>query len=157
MTKSGSQTGAFDALAVARRAGGSGLRLLLALQLARTGLRLGFSAMAAVTVGKLVMEQAVAPWVPLASIVLLVLASLAGFFADRTQASSEIAVSMAVRGAAADRLDAMSARQLQSLPVGTAVVAMQRHPEAVASLVIGHRAATVMMAVKTAAAGKFRE
>jgi ATP-binding cassette subfamily C protein len=138
--------GAFDALGVARRVGRRGLRLLLVLQLARTSLRLGFSAMAAVTVGKLVMEQAIAPWVALAAIVLLVLASLAGLLADRAQAASEAAVSVAVRDAAADRLAAMSARQLQSLLVGTAVVAMQRHPEAVASLVIGHRAATVMMA-----------
>jgi ATP-binding cassette subfamily C protein len=130
---------------MARRAGERYLRVLLAAQLLRTGLRLGFSAMTAVMVGKLVMDQAVAPWLPVAALVLLALVSIAGLLADRGLAHGEAAVSAAVREAAADRLDAMSARQLQSLSIGTAVVALQRHPEAVASLVIGHRAATAMM------------
>ena len=46
----------------------------------------------------------------------------------------------------------MSARQIQSLPAGAAVVSMQRHPEAVAALLIGHRAAAAMLTIGPLAA-----
>ena len=46
----------------------------------------------------------------------------------------------------------MSARQIQSLPTGGLVVSMQRHPEAVAALVIGHRCAASMLTLGPLAA-----
>jgi ATP-binding cassette subfamily C protein len=40
----------------------------------------------------------------------------------------------------------MPARRLQSLSVGGVILSMQRHPETIAGLVVGHRAASAMMA-----------
>lgn len=139
-------SGAFQALAAARRLAKSGLRGLLTLQIARTALRLGFAATAAVATGRLVMGEPVDPWLVAAAIVLLSAACLAGFAADRVQACAENAVSTGLRDLAGERLNDMPARLLQSLPVGSVIVSMQRHPESVAGLVIGHRAATAMMA-----------
>ncbi|WP_434723980.1 ATP-binding cassette domain-containing protein [Mesorhizobium sp. RIZ17] len=138
--------GHFHALAAARQLAKPGLRRLLALQIARTALRLGFAAMAAMAVGRLVMGQPVASWLVPVTIALLVAACLAGFVADRAQASGETAVSIGLRELAGKRLDEMPARQLQSLSVGGVIMSMQRHPEAIAALVVGHRAASAMMA-----------
>jgi ATP-binding cassette subfamily C protein len=138
--------GRFHALAAARQLAKPGLRRLLALQIARTALRLGFAAMAAMAVGRLVMGQPVASWLVPVTIALLVAACLAGFVADRAQASGETAVSIGLRELAGKRLDEMPARQLQSLSVGGVIMSMQRHPEAIAALVVGHRAASAMMA-----------
>ncbi|TIQ38476.1 MAG: ATP-binding cassette domain-containing protein [Mesorhizobium sp.] len=137
---------AFQALTAAERLAKPGLRSLLTLQTVRTALRLGFAATSATAAGRLVMGEAVDPWLIVAVIVLLAAACLAGFSADKVQASAETAVSTGLRGLAGDRLNEMPARQLQSLSVGSVIVSMQRHPEAIAALVVGHRAATVMMA-----------
>jgi ATP-binding cassette subfamily C protein len=135
----------FQALSIGERLAKRGLRRLLILQVARTGLRLGFAASAAIATGRLVMGDPVDPWLVAAVIVLLACACLAGLVSDRAQASAETAVSVGLRGAAGERLNDMPARQLQSLSVGGVIVSMQRHPEAVAGLVVGHRAASTMM------------
>jgi len=138
--------GRFQALAAAGQLAKPGLRRLLALQAVRTALRLGFAAMAAMAVGRLVMGEPFASWIVPATIALLLAACVAGFAADRAQASAEAAVSAALRDLAGRRLDEMPARQLQSLSVGGVIMSMQRHPEAIAALVVGHRAASAMMA-----------
>ncbi len=134
------------ALDIAQEAGARGLRVLLALQVLRTVLRLGFLALAAITVGRLVMNEPISLPVVGAAATMLAMSLAVGFAADRSQALTEARVSIAVRGAAARRLDEMQARQVQSLPVGGLIVAVQRYPESVASLAIGHRVATIMMA-----------
>ncbi|TPJ70147.1 ATP-binding cassette domain-containing protein [Mesorhizobium sp. B2-7-1] len=138
--------GAFQALATARQLAKRGLRQLLAAQVARTALRLGFAATAAMAVGRLVMGEPVAAWVVPVAMVFLLAACLAGLAADRAQASAETAVSIGLRELAGKRLDEMPARQLQALSVGGVIMSMQRHPEAVAGLAVGHRAASAMMA-----------
>lgn len=137
---------AFDALSTAVRLARPGLRGLVALQAVRTALRLGFAATAAMAAGRLVMNEALDPWLIGAMIALLAVACFAGFAAERMQASAENAVSTRLRTLAGERLGEMPARQLQSLSTGALVVSMQRHPESIAALLIGHRAATVMMA-----------
>lgn len=134
-----------DALGFAREACGEPLRILIALHIARTVLRLGFLGAAAVTVGRLVMDQAIEPWIPIAAVSLLVLSALAGILTDWFQADAEVQVSHAVRDFAGKKLDALTARQVQAIPTGTLVVALQRYPAAIASLVIGHRTAMIMM------------
>lgn len=138
---------AFCALAHARDAGKPGMRAVLAWQIARAALRLGFSGSMALLVGRLVMNQPVEGWVPLATIGLLLAATLAGFACDRVQAGAETRVAIAVRDAALRRLRAMPSRQLRRLSPGALTVSMQRHPEALAALVIGHRTASMVMAV----------
>ncbi len=142
----------FRALAFAQGLAKGSLRHVLAIQMIRMVLRLGFMAAAAVVAGKLVMNGPVDPRLISLGLVLLAGAAIAGFLADRAQATAEADVAIRLREAASARLNAMPPRQLKQLPVGTLVVAMQRHPEAVASLVIGHRAASMMMAVGPLAA-----
>lgn len=141
-----SSPGAFQALAAAQRLAKRGLRRLLAVQVARSALRLGFAATAAMAVGQLVMGGPVAVWLVPAVMGFLLAACLAGFVADWAQASAETTVSVGLRELAGKRLDEMPARQLQALSVGGVILSMQRHPEAVAGLVVGHRAASTMMA-----------
>ncbi|RWL50332.1 MAG: ATP-binding cassette domain-containing protein [Mesorhizobium sp.] len=138
--------GTFQSLSAAERLAGPGLRGLLALQALRAVLRLGFAATAAMAAGRLVMGETVEPWLVAGMIALLAAACCAGFAAERLQASAENAVSTRVRALAGERLGKMPARQLQSLSTGALIVSMQRHPESIAALVVGHRAATTMMA-----------
>ncbi|RAZ92077.1 ABC transporter [Mesorhizobium hawassense] len=138
--------GAFQALASASQLAKRGLRRLLCLQIARSALRLGFAATAAMAVGRLVMAEPIASWLVPVTIALLLAACIAGFAADRAQASTETAVSIGLRERAGKRLDETPARRLQSLSVGGVIMSMQRHPEAIAGLVVGHRAASTMMA-----------
>jgi len=139
-------SGPFETLEAAQARAKGGLRRLLGLQIARTAFRIGFAATAAMAAGRLVMGEPVDPWLVAATIALLSLACLAGLAADNAQASTETAVSMGLRERAGKRLNEMPARQLQSLSIGNVIVSMQRHPEAVAALVVGHRAASAMMA-----------
>jgi len=136
----------FDTLALARQAARYGLRAVLGAQMVRTVLRLGFSASAATLVGRLVMQQPVPAWLPGMTVALLQFVLLAGLIADRLQATAETGVADTLRTAAIGRLQTMPARQLQALPAGALVVSLQRHPDAVAALVVGHRAAGAMMA-----------
>ncbi|MBN9547561.1 MAG: ATP-binding cassette domain-containing protein, partial [Alphaproteobacteria bacterium] len=137
---------AFAAISAAEGMARPGLRGLLACQAVRTALRLGFAATAAMTAGRLVMGETVDSWLVAAMIALLAAACLAGFASEWMQASAENAVSTRLRALAGERLSEMPARQLQSLSTGALVVSMQRHPESVAALLVGHRAATAMMA-----------
>ena len=136
----------FQALVAAGQLAKRGLHRLLALQVTRTALRLGFAAMAAMAVGRLVMGESIASWIVPLAIATLLAACVAGLAADRTQASAEATVSMGLRELAGKRLDEMSAGRLQSLSVGGVIMSMQRHPEAIGALVVGHRAASAMMA-----------
>lgn len=135
------------ALSQATIAGRRDLRVVLSAQLLRTAFRLGFSGSTAILVGQLVMQQPVAPWHVAMPAVFLVLASALGFAADRLQASAEARVADQVRTAAAARLSIMSVRRIHDIPVGQFITGIQRHPESIAALVIGHKAATTMMAI----------
>ncbi len=137
----------FAAPEFARAAGRRGLRAVMLLQVARTALRLGFIASAAIIIGRLVMQQAVTGEQVAVCLGLLVLSVLAGYATEYRAAGAEAQVADALRASAFARLDAMQARQVQTMPTGEVVVSMQRHPEAVAALVIGHRAASLMMAI----------
>jgi ATP-binding cassette subfamily C protein len=85
-------------------------------------------------------------------LLLLFLSTLASLICDRVQASAEAGIATSLRQDITERLRVMSFRQLQALPVGRLVVSAQRHPEALAGLVIGHRLASMMMAVGPLAA-----
>ncbi|ENN84661.1 ABC transporter [Rhizobium freirei PRF 81] len=141
-----------DVLALARDSAKTSLRAVFTVQIARLVLRLGFSATAAMIAGRLVMDQPVQPWLPILAIGLLACSSVVGLFGDKMQANAETTIATGLRDVAGATLNAMSPRQLNQLPVGTLVVAMQRHPESVAALVIGHRMASMMMGIGPIAA-----
>ncbi|MBX3566484.1 MAG: ATP-binding cassette domain-containing protein [Rhizobiaceae bacterium] len=136
----------FSALGLARVVAGQGTRMVLVLQALRTLLKLGFSGCTALLVGSLVMEADVPPWLAAAAAALVGACAIAGLFADRRVVATESRVATGLSDAMAHRLASMPARQIQALPAGGLIVAMQRHPEAVAALVVGHRAARTMMA-----------
>ncbi|MEO9340383.1 ATP-binding cassette domain-containing protein [Mesorhizobium sp. SB112] len=138
---------AFGAISRARVSAASGLKLLLGWQFARMVLRLSFAAATALLVGRLVMGGEVETSLLIALPALLVAATLAGLISDRIQMRTEITVSANLRGGAAEMLQSMSGRALQSIPTGTLTMSMQRHPAAIAALVTSHRAATLMMAI----------
>lgn len=137
---------AFAALARSREWGARDLRQLLGWQVLRTAARLVASGLMAWLFGRLVMGQDLAPWAVAAIAAAVLVAAFMGLMADRAQSTAELRVATALRAAAGTRLQSMPARLLQSLPAGGLIVGLQRHPEAVASLVIGHRAASLMMA-----------
>lgn len=138
---------AFAALDRARELGARGLAHLLGWQFARSALRLTASGFMAWLFGHLIMRQDFAPWLVVAIAIAAAGAALAGLMADRTQALAEAEVSTRLRDAAIAKLQIMPARLLQALSAGGVTVGLQRHPEAVASLVISHRAASLMMAI----------
>ncbi len=98
------------------------------------------------------MNGVIEPWAALSAGTFLIFAAIMGGFADGIQASAEMKLSSELRAAAFDQLREMSARQIQSLPTGALVVSMQRHPEAVAALVIGYRCAASMLTIGPLAA-----
>lgn len=78
----------------------------------RTVARLGFSASAAVMIGRLLINGAIEPWAALSAGTFLVFASIMGGLGDWIQARAEMKLSSELRAAAFDRLHAMSARQI---------------------------------------------
>lgn len=137
---------AFSTLRNARFAATGGLRLLIAWLLLRAALRLCAAACMALVVGMLVMGADPALWSIVALPPLIVAGALAGYAAERCQASSEARVSIGLRALSGERLQAMPATSLRSLPAGALTIALHRHPQAVARLVVGHRAAVAMTA-----------
>ena len=134
-----------NVLALAREVAKGSLRAVLTIQVIRLILRLGFSAAAAVIAGRLIMSQSVDLSLPVLAAGLLACSVIAGLFGDRMQAAAEAFIAAKLYDVARTRLDTMLPRQLNQLSVGTLVVAMQRYPQSVASLVIGHRIASMMM------------
>ena len=130
----------------AERCAAPALRRALVLTMARTALRLGFSGAAAIAVGRLVMDGAAGVWL-FAALALLAAAQAAGWLADRAIAQGEAEVADELRRLAMRGVEAASARAVQAKPVGEVVVALQRYPQSVAALALGHRVATLMMAV----------
>ncbi len=98
-------------------------------------------------IGRLLVSGVIEPLPALAGGTFLVVVAIMSRLADGIQAGAEMKLSAELRAAAFDRLLEMSARQIQSLPVGGLVVSMQRHPEAVAGLLIGHRCAAAMLTI----------
>jgi ABC-type transport system involved in cytochrome bd biosynthesis fused ATPase/permease subunit len=146
------QPKAFQALVLGRRLGRFRANQTLLAQFVRALARLGFSASAAVMIGRLLVSGVIEHSAALAAGTFLVFAAIMSCWADGIQASAEMKLSSELRAAAFDQLREMSARQIQSLPTGGLVVSMQRHPEAVAALLIGHRCAAAMLTIGPLAA-----
>ena len=134
-----------DVLASARTAGAIGLRATLALQLVTTALRLCFAAALAFTAGSMIEAGSANALSVGIAVAALLLSAAASLFAERRTAAAEADVAEAVRAGARQRLAALSAREVRALPAGALIAGLQRHPESVAALVIGHRAAALML------------
>lgn len=136
----------FAALALAGSRASSGRRRLLALLVGRSVLRLAAAGSMALLFGAVIMGDPVTATLVIVALALVGASMLAGLASETVQADAEADVAVALRDDLRARLSATAAGALRGLSPGRAAVAIQRHPEAVASLVVGHRAATAMMA-----------
>jgi ATP-binding cassette subfamily C protein len=76
----------------------------------------------------------------------LALAGLSGLMADRCAAEAEAEVVDGLRRSIFAALTTMDTTNLSSRPAGALVAGLQRYPEALAGLVVGHRVARLMLA-----------
>ena len=134
-------------LTLARSLAVGGLRGTLLLQILRTVLRLVFAGALAIFAGVMIEAGTVSAPALAIGLATLLLAVLVGFFADRQQAVAEFSVAQGLRESAREKLAAMPARAVQALPAGALIAGLQRYPEALAALVVGHRAAGLMLGI----------
>lgn len=134
-------------LAKARSLAVGGLRATLLLQISRTALRLVFAGALAIFAGLMIEAGTVSVEAVTIGLAALSLAALAGFLVDRQQAVAEFSVAEGLRESVQEKLAAMPARTIQALPAGALIAGLQRYPEALAALVVGHRTAALMLGV----------
>lgn len=131
---------------LARDLGNPALRVVLVWQSLRTLCRLGFAAAIAVFAGELI-ESGIFSWPAFAGAIAgLILSSGAGYYADTKTAIAEAALTGSLRQRLENSLTAMPAARLATRPAGALIAGLQRHPPALASLIISHAAARVMLA-----------
>ncbi|MGX8009080.1 ATP-binding cassette domain-containing protein [Mesorhizobium sp. ORM8.1] len=148
---SGSNVPCSTTLSLARSLAAPGLRATLALQMVRIGLRLAFTGLAAVFVGEMIAGEA--SWLqPGAGLASLILASVVGLATDRAVASTELKVANGLLEAARRALAAALPGDIQAMPLGTLIAGLQRYPQAVAGLAVGHRLASIMLGLGPLAA-----
>ncbi|KQQ20448.1 ABC transporter [Methylobacterium sp. Leaf123] len=135
------------ALTLARGAARAGLSRLHALQALRCIATLGLAVALARLAGALIETGGLdGVALGLAGACLLASAGLASAIEARS-AALEAEVAVALIDAAEVRLAAMPARAAADLPRGAVIAGLQRHPGALARLVVGHAAARRMMAL----------
>ena len=141
-----------SAYTMARGLGTPALRGVLVWQSLRTLCRLGFAAAIAVFAGELI-ESGIFSWPALTGAIAgLILSSGAGYYADIKTAVAETALIGSLRQRLANSLTAMPAARLATRPAGALIAGLQRHPPALAGLIIGHAAARAMLAFAPLAA-----
>lgn len=138
---------ALPVLDLARKAAGRGLSATLAWTIARTALKLCFAMSLALAAGPMVETGAVSLSAAIGAMAFVLLAAAAGFVGDRVQASAEAGVALAVQATIHARLGAFPARSAQAKPSGALIAALQRYPERIAALVVGHRASLAMLGI----------
>ncbi|ACB79475.1 ABC transporter related [Methylorubrum populi BJ001] len=135
------------ALVLAHGAARAGLSRLHALQALRCAATLGLAVALAWLAGALIETGALdGIALGLAGACLLAGAGL-GSLIEARSAALEAAVAVALVDSAEARLAAMPARAAADLPRGAVIAGLQRHPGALARLVVGHAAARRMMAL----------
>ncbi|HVV93909.1 MAG TPA: ATP-binding cassette domain-containing protein [Hyphomicrobiales bacterium] len=133
-------------MTAARRLGAAGLRATLVWQIARAVFRLGFVAALGLFAGRMIADGAFAGGALAGALAALALSGIAGVLADCRVADAEGAVAEGLRATAGRRLVALPARAIGNRPAGALLAGLQRHPDAVAALVVGHAAARAMLA-----------
>ncbi|WP_161633492.1 ABC transporter transmembrane domain-containing protein [Mesorhizobium erdmanii] len=131
-------------LCVAHGLAAPGLRSALALQAARAVLRLAMIGLAAIFVGEMISGRANWPMLG-AALASVILGSLIGLVADRAIANTELKVANGLLEAVRGALAAASPGDIQAMPPGTLIAGLQRYPQAVAGLAVGHRLASIML------------
>lgn len=133
-----------SALNIARALAACGSRRALALQAMRLVSRLAFTGLAAMFVGGMIFGDAGWPLLG-AGLASLALASVVGLMADRAVADTELAVADGLLEELRRTLAAAAPRDIQAIPLGALIAGLQRYPQAVAGLAVGHRLASIML------------
>ncbi|MET2831501.1 ABC transporter transmembrane domain-containing protein [Mesorhizobium shangrilense] len=133
-----------SALNIARALAARGTRRALALQAMRVVSRLAFTGLAAMFVGRMIFGDANWPLLG-AALASLVLASVVGLMADRAVADTELAVADGLLEELRHTLAAAAPRDIQAMPLGALIAGLQRYPQDVAGLAVGHRLASIML------------
>ncbi len=136
-----------NALGLARIMGAAGLRMTLAWQVARTLFRLGFAAALAVFGGRMIEGGTFVVQALAGALGALVLAGCTGLIADRAAARTETELADGLRARLQAALADMAPHRLRTRPAGALIAGLQRHPDALAGLVIGLTAARTMMGI----------
>jgi ABC-type transport system involved in cytochrome bd biosynthesis fused ATPase/permease subunit len=136
-----------SALEFARAAGAPGFRATLCWQIARTIFRIVFAGSLAAFAGLLIEEGTFNPSVLALTLISLVLSGLAGLFADIRAASAEATLVDRIRASLQHALEGMSPARIRTKPAGELVAGLQRHPPALAGLVISHSAAKSLLGI----------
>ena len=135
------------ALALARNIGVAGFRAALYWQIARTLFRILFAGSLAALAGRLIEDGIFDMAVLIFTLASLVLASGAGLFADLRAAGNEAILVDRLRAAFQDALSRMSPARIRTKPAGALIASLQRHPPALASLVISHSVAKSLLGI----------
>jgi ABC-type transport system involved in cytochrome bd biosynthesis fused ATPase/permease subunit len=135
------------ALALARRIGSAGLRAAAGSQLFRALSRLAFAAAISVLIGGAVVDANLDRIAVAAAVCALAASSLAGFFAELQSARAEALVADGIRARVETSLAALSPARLKERPTGALIAGVQRHPEALAALVVSHAVARLMLGI----------
>jgi ABC-type transport system involved in cytochrome bd biosynthesis fused ATPase/permease subunit len=135
------------ALDLARDLGAAGLRVALSWQVVRTLFRIGFSGSLAVLTGRLIEDGTFGSIALADALASLVGLSIAGLFADLSAARAEDGVVNRLRTTLKEALLRKSPARIRTKPAGALVAGLQRYPNALASLVIGHSAAKYMLGI----------
>jgi ABC-type transport system involved in cytochrome bd biosynthesis fused ATPase/permease subunit len=135
------------ALDLARNIGAAGFRATLRWQIARTLFRILFVGSLAAFAGRLIEDGTFN-----VAELIFVLASLfmsggAGLLADLRAAGAEADLADRLRAALQDALSGMSHARIRTKPAGALIAGLQRHPPALASLVISHSAAKSLLGI----------
>ncbi|MBU0582465.1 MAG: ATP-binding cassette domain-containing protein [Alphaproteobacteria bacterium] len=136
-------------MARARVFGRNGLRTVLAWQVGRLVAKLALAAALAITFGRMIEFGTVAMPAVAVALVALALSAAAGLVGDLRLASAESAVAQGTRDDLRAKLEAMEARAVHERPAGALIAGLQRHPESLAALVVGHGAARRMLGIGT--------
>ena len=135
------------ALGLARDLASPGLRATLVWQIVRSLFRLSFAGLTAIFAGQMIADGTFAVAALAGAIVSVVAASCAGYLGDLRAAGAERDVVDALRTALRGALAQMPPARVRSRQAGALIAGLQRHPEALASLVTGYAAARSMLGI----------
>lgn len=135
------------ALELARRIGSAGFRAAAGWQILRTGSRLVFAAAISVLIGGAIVDANLDVLALAVAVCALASSSLAGFFAELQIARAETLVADGMRARVEISLATMSPARLRERHAGALIAGIQRHPEALAALVVSHAVARLMLGI----------
>jgi ABC-type transport system involved in cytochrome bd biosynthesis fused ATPase/permease subunit len=133
------------ALELARRIGSSGLRAAAGWQVLRALSRLVFAATISVLIGGAIVDANLDLLALAVAVCALASSTVAGFFAELQIARAETLVADGMRARVEISLATMSPARLRERPTGALIAGVQRHPEALAALVVSHAVARLML------------